>query len=146
MSYRFPSATIAASFTDGDRDMKKVLLVAAIAVVLAGCASGGNKSIEQETQIGVQSKIIKGKTSKQEVKAAYGDPTGVSISSDGKEQWHYVFTNTQVSGKAFIPIYGLFDNGATTNMKQLIIVFKGDIVDNYLFNNSNTEVKSGLLN
>ncbi|HBS1472449.1 TPA: hypothetical protein MAC31_002423, partial [Klebsiella pneumoniae] len=70
--------------------MKKVLLVAAIAVVLAGCASGGNKSIEQETQIGVQSKIIKGKTTKQEVKAAYGDPAGVSISSDGKEQWHYV--------------------------------------------------------
>ncbi len=64
----------------------------------------------------------------------------------GKNSGTMFSTNTQVSGKAFIPIYGLFDNGATTNMKQLIIVFKGDIVDNYLFNNSNTEVKSGLLN
>nr|WP_310618177.1 outer membrane protein assembly factor BamE [Pantoea cypripedii] len=126
--------------------MKKILLVAATAIVLTGCASGGNKSIEKETQIGVQSKIIKGKTTKQDIKTVYGDPTGVSISSDGKEQWNYVFTNTQVSGKAFIPIYGLFDNGASTNMKQLIIVFNGDVVDNYLFNNSNTEVKTGILN
>ncbi|WP_261150820.1 outer membrane protein assembly factor BamE domain-containing protein [Serratia entomophila] len=126
--------------------MKKILFVAAAAIALAGCASGGNKSIEQETQVGVQSKIIKGKTTKQGVKAIYGDPTSVSLSSDGKEQWHYVFTNTQVSGKAFIPIYGLFDNGATTNMKQLIIVFNGDVVDNYLFNNSKTEVKTGILN
>lgn len=121
-------------------------MVAVAAIALIGCASGGNKSIEQETQVGVQSKIIKGKTTKQELKAIYGDPTGVSLSSDGKEQWHYVFTSTQISGKAFIPIYGLFDSGATSQMKQLIIVFNGDVVDNYLFNNSNTEVKTGILN
>ncbi|MDL4447690.1 hypothetical protein [Klebsiella michiganensis] len=37
LSYRFPSATIAESFTDGDRDMKKVFL-AIIGMSLVGCS------------------------------------------------------------------------------------------------------------
>lgn len=39
MSYRFPSATIAASFTDGDRDMRKFLLVASLSLAFSTAAS-----------------------------------------------------------------------------------------------------------
>lgn len=39
LSYRFPSATIAASFTDGDRDMRKFLLVASLSLAFSTAAS-----------------------------------------------------------------------------------------------------------
>lgn len=126
--------------------MNKILVVAALSVALIGCASSGNKSIENETQVGVQSKLVKGVTTKEQVKSFYGDPSGVSFTSDGKEQWQYLLANVKISGKTFIPFYGLFDNGATTNMKQLVILFDGNIVEKYTLVNSNTETKSGLLN
>lgn len=126
--------------------MKKIAFATAVVFFLAGCASSGNKSIANETQIGVQSKLTKGVTTKEQVRALYGDPTGVSFTSDGSEQWQYILANVKISGKSFIPFYGLFDNGATTDMKQLVLLFKGDVLTNYTLVNSKTEAKSGLLN
>nr|WP_249213265.1 MULTISPECIES: hypothetical protein [unclassified Tatumella] len=115
-------------------------------MTLSGCATSGNKSIQNETQVSIQQKIVKGVTTKNEVKSYFGDPTGVTFTSDGSEQWQYMLADVKISGKTFIPFYGLFDNGATTDMKQLIILFKGDVVSNYTLVNSKTETKSGLLN
>lgn len=132
----------------GDRDMKKIVFIGLLLAssILAGCASSGNKSIENESQISVQSKIIKGQTTKEKIRSMYGDPSTASFTSDGKEQWHYILANMKISGKTFIPFYGLFDGGATTDMKQLVIVFKDNVVENYTFINSKTETKSGILN
>jgi len=133
--------------THGALIMKKFIFAVVIcALALTGCASSGNSSIEHETQIGIKDKLVKGKTTKDQVKGYYGNPSTVSFSSDGDEQWHYVLTNVKVSGKSFIPFYGLLDNGATSNVKQLIIIFKNDVVEKYMLSNSSTETKSGLLN
>ncbi|WP_349290178.1 MULTISPECIES: hypothetical protein [unclassified Tatumella] len=126
--------------------MKKIIASFIIALTLSGCATSGNKSIQNETQVSIQQKIVKGVTTKNEVKSYFGDPTGVTFTSDGSEQWQYMLADVKISGKTFIPFYGLFDNGATTDMKQLIILFKGDVVSNYTLVNSKTETKSGLLN
>ncbi|ARU96187.1 hypothetical protein [Tatumella citrea] len=126
--------------------MKKIITAFIVALTLSGCATSGNKSIQNETQVSIQQKLVKGVTTKGEVRSYFGDPTGVTFTSDGSEQWQYMLADMKISGKAFIPFYGLFDNGATTDMKQLIILFKGDVVSNYTLVNSKTETKSGLLN
>ncbi|GAA0473542.1 hypothetical protein [Tatumella punctata] len=126
--------------------MKKVLTACFITLVLSGCATSGNKSIENETQSSIKQKLAKGVTTKNEVRSYFGDPAGVSFTSEGLEQWQYILSDVRISGKTFIPFYGLFDGGATTDMKQLIILFKGDLVSNYTLVNSKIETKSGLLN
>ncbi|WP_241597477.1 hypothetical protein [Rosenbergiella epipactidis] len=125
--------------------MRKIICTCLAALALAGCASSGNNSIENETQVSIQQKLVKGVTNKNEVRSYFGDPTGVTFTSEGSEQWQYILANVKISGKTYIPFYGLFHNGATTDMKQLIILFKGDVVSNYTLVNSKTEAKSGLL-
>jgi len=125
--------------------VKKIAIVGTMISVLivSGCASSGNRSLDNQTQTSVQSKLVKGVTTKPEVRANFGDPTGVSFTDGGNEIWTYSLARVRVSGKAFIPFYGLFHNGATTNMKQLVILFKNDVVEKYTLSESNTETRSG---
>ncbi|OBU09915.1 hypothetical protein AYY18_18980 [Morganella psychrotolerans] len=125
--------------------MLSVILVAIVAVSLSGCgATAGNKKLANETQESIQTKLISGQTTKAEVKAAFGDPSGVGFTSDKEEQWSYAFANTKIKGKTFIPFYGMFAGGATTKLKQLVIIFKGDVVDKYTMSDSETDVKNGM--
>lgn len=50
--------------------MKKIFITGLVfaTVVLGGCASAGNHSIKNEPQESVQSKLVKGKTTKDEVR------------------------------------------------------------------------------
>lgn len=130
-------------FAFGDRELKKIILVAALSVIMAGCASSGNRSLEKETQVSVQSKIQNGVTSKAQVRQTFGDPTGVSFTDGGNEIWTYALAKVKVDGKTFIPFYGLFHNGSKTNLKQLVILFKNDVVEKYTLSESNTDTKSG---
>lgn len=128
--------------------MKKILsviLVAIVAVSLSGCgATAGNKKLANETQESIQTKLISGQTTKAEVKAAFGEPSSVGFTSDKEEQWGYSFANSKVNGKTYIPFYGLFAGGVTTKLKQLVIIFKGDVVDKYTMSDSITEAKNGM--
>lgn len=45
LSYLSASATIAASFTDGDRDMKRFTACLVAALLLSGCDNGGNDNV-----------------------------------------------------------------------------------------------------
>jgi outer membrane protein assembly factor BamE (lipoprotein component of BamABCDE complex) len=123
--------------------MKKVFAAGMVALLLAGCASSGNRALEQENQVTVQSKIQKGITTKQQVKAQFGDPMGVSFTDGGNEVWTYSLANVKLNGSTFIPFYGLFHNGSKAHVKQLVILFKNDIVEKYTMSESNTETKSG---
>jgi outer membrane protein assembly factor BamE (lipoprotein component of BamABCDE complex) len=110
---------------------------------LAGCASSGNQSLKNESAVSVQSKIQKGVTTKEQVRTTFGSPTTVSLSSDGKETWSYALANVKLHGSTFIPFYGLFHSGADTHMKQLVVLFNGDIVEQYTMNDSTTTTTSG---
>ncbi|QHA85525.1 hypothetical protein [Serratia rhizosphaerae] len=123
--------------------MKKVLSAAIIAMLLAGCASSGNRSIERETQATIQTKLQKGVTKKAQVKQHFGDPMSVSFTDGGNEIWNYTLAKVKIDGKTFIPFYGLFHNGSKTNTKQLVILFKDDIVEKYTMSESAIDTKSG---
>ncbi len=123
--------------------MRKVIAVVLMAAFLAGCVSSGNARLSKESEVSVQSKIQEGKTSKGEVKSYFGSPDNVSFTDGGKEIWKYSFSKTKVSGKSFIPFYGLFHNGATGTKKELTILFNGDTVEKYTMSESAIDSKSG---
>ena len=79
--------------------LKSVLLLAA--ALIAGCASDGsnNKPAQTRDERPPEQRLKVGMT-KEEVRAALGEPGGTQISSDGLESWTYKDT-----AKAFIPFY-----------------------------------------
>ncbi|MEQ5140972.1 outer membrane protein assembly factor BamE domain-containing protein [Proteus vulgaris] len=123
-----------------------ILVLALCSLALSGCASSGNHSIKNETQESISYKIKKGETTKEDIVSMFGSPMATTLNSNEDEQWIYTLSDTSIKGTTFIPIYGLFDGGADTKVKQLIINFKEDKVTKYLLSDSSLETRSGILN
>lgn len=112
--------------------MKKVSLIFAASLVvvsmLSGCATG-NTSIAQESTDSVQQKLIKGKTTKAQVKATFGEPSDQGI-NEGLEYWGYQMA--RADAKSFIPFIGLVTGENHISGKYLRISFnKNGTVESY---------------
>ena len=123
--------------------MKKVVCAVLAAIALSGCASSGNSHLKKETEASIQQKIKNGVTTKAQIKSMLGSPDSVSFTDGGKEIWKYTHAKMKVSGKSFIPFYGLFHNGANGTKKELTILLEGDVVEKYTMSESAIESKSG---
>ncbi|TCW00386.1 outer membrane protein assembly factor BamD [Biostraticola tofi] len=125
--------------------MKKfVILAISASLLLAGCSSSGNKQLQKESETSVQTRLQEGVTTKAQVKAYFGSPDNVNFTDGGKEIWKYSFAKAKVSGKAFIPFYGLFNNTVTGTKKELVILFDGDKVAKYSMSESEINTRTGL--
>lgn len=114
-------------------------------MVLSGCAStAGNQSIKNETQQSIASKIIKGRTTKQDISREFGDPTRKTTVDTNEDMWFYSIMNSNMSAISYIPIVGLFSNGTDMKSKALTVTFQGDKVENWSFSESNDSVHNGL--
>ncbi|OJU71769.1 MAG: hypothetical protein BGN93_17285 [Acinetobacter sp. 39-4] len=67
----------------------KALLVATVLGMTACASMPGGTSSEKFQSSYLQSHLIKGKTTKAEVVAMYGEPRNKSINSDKSEYWYY---------------------------------------------------------
>lgn len=123
--------------------MKKIFAAAFVALLLTGCASSGNKQLQNETETSVQSKIKEGVTTKAQIKTMLGSPDSVSFTDGGKEIWKYVHAKVKINGTTFIPFYGLFHNGTNGTKKELTLLFSGDVVEKYTMSESAIDTKSG---
>lgn len=113
-------------------------------IVLSGCAStAGNQSIKNETQQSIASKIIKGRTTKQDILQQFGEPTRKTTIGTDEDMWSYSIMNSDMSAMSYIPIVGLFSNGTDMKSKNMTITFAGDKVENWSFNESNDSVQNG---
>lgn len=114
--------------------MKKIFGVVLLAVVAAtslGACSYGAKNLATETHQTIESKLVKGKTTKAEVKAMFGEPQEVS-NKKGQETWGYHYTKT--SGKEWVPFYVTITGNADGKARVLEIVFnKRGVVQSYEF-------------
>jgi len=114
-------------------------------IVLSGCAStAGNQSIKNETQQSIASKIIKGRTTKQDISREFGDPTRKTTVETNQDMWFYSIMNSNMSVMSYIPIVGIFSNGTDMKSKALTVTFQGDKVANWTFSESNDTVHTGL--
>ena len=124
-----------------------VVLVLAISFVVSGCASVGNKALKKETKETVEQKIVKGKTTKEEIKAMFGDPVSTNFTDSGNLIWHYEFVNTQAKAVNFIPIINLFESGMEGEKKELVIFFdKNGVVQNFSMSTSEVDYRQGITN
>ncbi|QDX31931.1 hypothetical protein [Dickeya poaceiphila] len=124
--------------------MKKQLIAALVILPLSACTTYGNKSLKNETQQTVKTKIVKGKTTQQEILAAFGEPQ-TRASNDGQEMWSYSSMSGESQISNYVPGLALLKNSNTAHMNSLEIWFKGNVVDRYNFSQTATKVSRGLL-
>lgn len=124
----------------------KLLIVAGVAVLAAGCASGGNTRLRDQTQESVSQQITEGKTSKSDVKKVMGDASTVSFTDSGNEIWTYKYARATPKAQNFIPVVNLFSRGADLKAKELVILFdKEGLVTRYTMRETTDELKQGLI-
>ncbi|UPT56430.1 hypothetical protein [Dickeya zeae] len=124
--------------------MKKMLIAALVILPLSACTTYGNKSLKNETQQTVKTKIVKGKTTQQEILAAFGEPQ-TRASNDGQEMWSYSSMSGESQISNYVPGLALLKNSNTAHMNSLDIWFKGNVVDRYNFSQTASKVSRGLL-
>jgi outer membrane protein assembly factor BamE (lipoprotein component of BamABCDE complex) len=91
-------------------------------------------SPQRETQESVNQKIAKGKTTKAQVRATFGEPTSTTPKANGAEEWRYKMSS---SGNSWTKIPGfetLFGSGAEDNKTLLVDFDRRGIVTNYALN------------
>ncbi|EFX6284920.1 TPA: hypothetical protein N5O22_002411 [Enterobacter hormaechei subsp. xiangfangensis] len=124
--------------------MKKLIAAVFIILPLAGCMTQGNKQLKNENLQTISQKIVKGKTTQQNILTQFGEPKEKAI-NDGQEVWTYdvVFGENQISN--YIPGLALLTNSSTTKVNRLEIFFKGNVVDKYNFSQMQDKISRGLL-
>jgi len=122
--------------------VKKRICLLALVAMIGGCATVGTKISMDKIQ-----QIEKGVTTKQGVIDLLGKPCMVSLSAEGKtiRMYHYVKATNKVS--SFIAVVNLMAGGMDMNQQIVqVLLDENDIVEKYIFNDTETEINTGLLN
>jgi hypothetical protein len=122
-----------------------LLLIPVLApLAIVGCgAKTGHIFLEKMSDSDVAEKLTRNKTTKEEVKAHFGDPSDIDLRDNGTEVWIYQFTRSRAKGVNFVPVVSGFYGGTNDNIRRLKIVFRNGIVENYAFSSSKGETKVG---
>ncbi|MGF6920347.1 hypothetical protein [Paraburkholderia sp. 40] len=130
--------------------MKKFVVATAIAagaILLTGCAGVGNDSLRSETESTVSTKIVEGKTTKNEVRSMFGSPMKTEFTDGGLEIWHYELTKLHGDAVNYIPVVNLFGSSASGTKKELVVLFNTDnIVKRFSMSESDVSRKTGIFN
>ena len=123
-----------------------VLLCSVASVGIAtGCASSGDRAIKDQTQASVAATLTEGVTTKADVQAHLGSPSGISFTDSGREIWTYKYQHATSHAQNFVPFVNWFTNGADVDTKQLVILFNDQgVVSKYTLNESQNVVKRGV--
>ena len=74
-----------------------------LSLTLSRCAlKQGDESIRHMTREDAQQKIVIGKTTKDMVRAQFGEPTSTVAGHDGKDEWRYIYKERQYDAMQFI--------------------------------------------
>ena len=125
----------------------KAIIAAGMLAVLAGCAAVGNEPLRTETEASVAQKIIKGETTKDQVRVMFGSPVKTSFTDGGLEIWTYEFVNVSADAVNFIPVVNLFGSSASGTKKELVVLFdENDRVRRFSMSESEVSQRTGLFN
>lgn len=121
------------------------MLIAVLVILpLTSCTVQGNKSLTDENHQTVKLKIIKGKTTQQEILTAFGEPQ-TRATNDGQEMWSYSSMTGESQLSNYVPGLALLTNSSTAHIRSLDIWFKGDVVERYNFSQTASKVTRGML-
>ena len=114
--------------------------------LLSGCASVGNESIADATPESVSGQLVKGRTTQNQVRGAYGAPAKTTFTDSGNEIWEYDFSRMHAKPTNFIPYVSLIHSGAEGDKKSLVIFFdRSKVVQQYTVSSSKVDVSQGLI-
>jgi outer membrane protein assembly factor BamE (lipoprotein component of BamABCDE complex) len=126
--------------------MKNVAIFVMV-LVLAGCAGVGNDSLRSESESTVSTKIVEGKTTKDEIRTMFGSPARTDFTDGGLEIWRYSFTKVSKDAIDFVPVVNLFGSSASGKKKELVVMFDtSNVVKRYSMSVSDVSQKTGLFN
>lgn len=116
------------------------------AVLFTGCAvKTGNDRIEDVTQDKVLSIIEDGKSTKADVRRAFGEPKNIDFMDNGLEKWEYHHSRRVQKGVNYVPVVNWFVSGTNDTKKTLLVMFDGNIVKTHSFSSSEGETMGGLV-
>lgn len=111
-----------------------------------GCANKGSTVLKNLSEEQVNSAIVVGKTTRNEVRAMFGSPLETTYTDGGLEIWKYTFEDVTAFNAANVAsqtlTLGLAGSRVTGTQKELIILYN----DNYTvkrFNMSSSPVQRG---
>jgi outer membrane protein assembly factor BamE (lipoprotein component of BamABCDE complex) len=101
-------------------------------------------ALKDENEKSVATRVIEGKTTKQEVQAAYGQPTQTTFTDGGNEIWTYRYAYATPKAINFVPVVGIFAGGADVQTKELVVMFdKANVVMKFSMREAQQEVSRG---
>lgn len=115
-------------------------------VVFTGCAvKTGNETLGEIEKTELDTKIIKGKTTKADIKIMLGDPDKTDFDNNSLEKWTYSHTRKDAKAVNYVPVANWFVAGTNDTIKSLVIVFEDNgIVKNFITSDAKGETKGGL--
>ncbi len=115
-------------------------------VLFTGCAvKTGNDRIENVTQDNILSMIEDGKSTKADVRKAFGEPRNIGFMDNGLEKWEYHHSRSVQKGVNYVPVVNWFVKGTDDTKKTLLVLFEGNIVKTHSFSSSEGETMGGLV-
>jgi outer membrane protein assembly factor BamE (lipoprotein component of BamABCDE complex) len=115
-------------------------------VLFTGCAvKTGNDRIENVTQDNILSMIEDGKSTKVDVRKAFGEPRNIGFMDNGLEKWEYHHSRSVQKGVNYVPVVNWFVKGTDDTKKTLIVLFDGNVVKTHSFSSSEGETMGGLV-
>jgi len=130
--------------------MKKLVftsLVAFSAIMISGCAvKAGNEALGKMEKSQIETQLIKGKSTKADVKAMLGDPDKTDFDNNSLEKWTYIHVRKDLKAVNYIPVANWFVQGTNDTTKTLVVLFDDNgVVKNYINSDAKGETKGGLL-
>jgi len=127
--------------------MNKIIASLLIFILVVGCASTGNVSLDEATEDNVAQAIIEGETTKDEVRALYGSPFSVDYTDEGLEIYKYERSKLKADWQMYIPYALIFGSKMSGTKKELVIMFdENSVVKKISMSESDTEHKSCIFN
>ena len=115
-------------------------------VLFTGCAvKTGNDKIENVTQDNILSMIEDGKSTKADVRKAFGEPKNIDFMDNGLEKWEYHHSRSVQKGVNYVPVVNWFVKGTDDTKKTLLVLFEGNVVKTHSFSSSEGETMGGLV-
>lgn len=126
--------------------MNKSIITMVMLLVLTSCgANTGHQFLAKMSNQEIGSKLVVGKTTKDEVNQMFGNPEDIDMTDNGGETWLYKYVRSEVKAVNFVPVASSFLSGTNDNTKKLKIKFNNcGILEKYAFSNSKGETKVGL--
>lgn len=129
--------------------LKKIVVVSTAlmaALLISGCAvKTGNEQLGEMEKSQLEQQIVKGKSTKQDVKKLLGDPDKTDFDNNSLEKWTYLHTRKDMKAVSYVPVANWFVAGTNDTTKSLVIVFDDSgVVKNYITSDAKGETKGGL--